>query len=593
MEVIGNGQVQVLGMLVSVGKDYRSLIDLGPKGAGNQKVFFKLLDARIIARAIEAIASAGGLRFPHDASRIRLRPRDGSGGEAAREAMAQIGSSLGDETSSSSDNDQIDGDVLLRVARAKEGSVLTLLDSLLPVDWASEGGHSKLYSLALLGNVDIEVDGNVVDYRPVVLFDDVHELEGGQREALYGQLLDRSNRLGRWIAERKEAVPDDELLAGTTDGRDYQLVALEDELSAGSKGGHSPRLERILGGIADSRAQVPLASLGVHEAFTSLLRSVDPIDSSRKSEILNTVFSNLRDLVEKNPQYRSWIPAAEAEFSSPDRMEIACQWRELEIIIERDVRRSPPALFDLDVGFEHATRLASSSTRAAARLFLAKEFGLPYYAGSDALADLSSRNVEQYLGLGGDLFEMMTSAVTQRKRTGAHLSAAEQDQRLRRSSKQLWEAVVRRVAHGPDVLALLHIIADHSRAETFRPTAPYAPGVTGTAIEFYDRELLFARTEHGALGRYERLSRALSSAVANNLLEMSAEPTSTKGRKWSVIYLNRLLCPHFDLPLQRGGFREQPIAKLSRRLELAVQAKGDRPVPDPKESLSLIEGWPK
>lgn len=594
LDVIRGGTLSVLGVMVNVGKDYRSLIDLGPKGAGNIKVFFKLLDARIISRAIEAVALANGLKFPDDVNRIRFVPRAGSAGELAKEALSQIGVSTLDDSIQPGGRGGLHGDALLRVMRSKERSVLTLLDSLLPVEWDFEVGHSRLYSLAMLGNCDIEVDGHEVAYRTVVLFDDVHELEEAQREALYRQLLDRANNLGRWIAERKEAVPDHELLTGSTNGRDYQLVALEDELSAGTKGGHSLRLERILGGIANSRAQVHLASFGVHEPFTSLLRSAEEIEPGRKLDIFNTVSANVRSLVAENPQYRSWLAAAEDRQVGLDRLEAAHDWRELQILVERDIKRSPPALFEFELESERATRMASSSTKAAARLFLANEHALPYYVGCDTLADLSSRNVEQYLGLGGDMFELMMSAVTQRRRNGAYLTAAEQDQRVRRSSKLLWEAVVRRVAYGPDVLALLHIIADNSRMETYRSTAPYAPGVTGTAIAMHERSLLFkSQNDGGSYVRYGRLSRALASAVANNLLEMSPEATSSKGQKWSVFYLNRLLCPHFDLPLQRGGFREQSIAKLSRKLDLASRAGADRPAPDATMPLNSLEGWPR
>jgi hypothetical protein len=592
--VLSNRELRILGILVSVGKDYRSLIDLGPRESGNQKIFFKLLDARILARAIEAIATACGLRFPQDAKRIQFLPREGSEGEAARDALVQIGAGFQDSSYSSADGNAVDGSSLLGLVRSKERSVLTLLDSLLPVEWESEVGHSRLYALPFLGNVDIAVDGQLLEYRPVVLFDDVHELEAVQRESLYSQLLDRSNNLGRWIAERKEAVPDQELLTGNTDGRDYQMVALEDELTAGSKGGHSPRLSRILSGIADSRAQVRLASLGVHETFTSLLGSSEQAPTDRKSEVLDSVTANLQKLVDGNPQYKGWLAAAEMRNGGLDPLEAAQDYRELQILIERDLKRSQPALFEYEIETEQATKMSSSGTKAASKLFLAVEHRLPYYAGYEVLADLSSRNVEQYLGLGGDMFDLMTSAVTQRRRTGARLSAEEQDHRVRRSSKQLWEAVVRRVAHGPDVLALLHTIADNSRLETFRPTAPYAPGVTGTAIALHERRFLFYRNDgRGRDARYERLSRALSSAVANNLLEMSAEATNAKGQKWSVLYLNRLLCPHFDLPLQRGGFREQPITKLAQKIDLARQVGGLQTVPDPTMPLSTLEGWPK
>jgi hypothetical protein len=56
----------VLGVLVSLGKDYRALVDLGPAGRGSDIVFFRLLDARILSRFVESVLIAHGLRFPSD-----------------------------------------------------------------------------------------------------------------------------------------------------------------------------------------------------------------------------------------------------------------------------------------------------------------------------------------------------------------------------------------------------------------------------------------------------------------------------------------------------------------------------------------------
>lgn len=580
--VLGVG-LERLGIMISVGRDYKTLLDLGPDGTGNQKIFFKLLDARILTRAVESVLTAAGLNYPADANRVDFVISPTAGGEAAREAIAQM---LVDETI----GDTLNGQQLLDAARAKERNVLSLLDSLLPVEWDNERGHSRMYSVPLLGNVEIRVDGATQTYQPVLMFDDVHDLAVDQRAALYEQLLDRSATIGRWIAERKSAVPHDELLIGTTQGRDYELVILEEALMTGARGGRtSPRLDRILGMIANARAAMPLSSAGVAEPFTSLL-GVQETDSARYLDASQAAETDTRALAEQHPNYREWIRELESRTRSLSHIDRAIAWRERRILMERDISRSQPTLFDLEVGPERAQELSSPQTMLAARLFVSKEGRLPYYYGPETIADLASRNVEQYLGIAGDLFEIMGSAVTLRR--GARLSPAEQDQRIRRSSQLLWEAVPRRVEDGRDVLALLHLIADRARVETFRSTAPYAPGVTGAGIGISERAALFASQVDDRSPR-SRLARAIGSAVANNLLEMSTEPTKTKGREWAVLYLNRLLCPHFDLPLQRGGWREQSIAKLATRLELTLSVDRDSRIPDPETPLSHIEGWPR
>jgi len=244
------------------------------------------------------------------------------------------------------------------------------------------------------------------------------------------------------------------------------------------------------------------------------------------------------------------------------------------------LNRKSPTLFDFteEIDPVQAERLSSSSTRAAAKLFLAKEQKLPYYAGPDVLAELSSRNIEQYLSLAGDQFDLILSALMIRGRS-PYLSAAEQDSRIRRASKDLWNSIPRRVPNGADVQALLYSIATRGRIETYQPNAPYAPGVTGTALEWSEAQRLFrARQDDDNL---ERLRQAFGHAVANNLLETTAEPRSVKNSHFQVFYLNRMLLPQFALPLQRGGFREQSVARTLDQWAHAATRLGNI-LPDPE-----------
>ena len=584
--VVSLERIARLGILINVGDDYRSLIDLGPGGAGNRKIFLRLLDARILIKTVEAVLSAVGLSFPQDAHRITLTPRPGRGGDEVNGALAAL------LPAGSWEGPAIDGRSLLSAARQAEREVLTLIDSLMPVEWDAERGHSRLYSLQVLSNVSFSLDDRLLGLEPALLVDDVHDLASVQRELLFAQLLDRSNRIGRWIAERKEAVPDHELLVGQTEGRELTIVTLEDELVAGHRGGATnSRMQRILGNIANARSVAPLSAIGITDRFVSLLPEPRADLRLDLREVVAATRAAAIDMVSDNPQYRPWLDVRSAD-EPEDPLEAAASWRELAILIARDLNRSPTALFDLELDPVRMDQLSSAATRAAARLFVAHEYKLPYYAGADAIADLASRNVEQYLGLGGDLFELIVSAATLGRR--GQLTPDEQDKRVRNSSRRLWTEVSSRVPYGPDVLALLHVIADRGRAETYRPTAPYAPGVTGTAVDARERYDLFGSGQRAREVRpeYRRLARALSSAVANNLLEMSAEPTRTKGRNFAVFYLNRLLCPHFGLPLGRGGFREQPASQLARRLEIAVRSSTFSAVPDPDTQLSELEGWP-
>ena len=118
------------------------------------------------------------------------------------------------------------------------------------------------------------------------------------------------------------------------------------------------------------------------------------------------------------------------------------------------------------------------------------------------------------------------------------------------------------VHHGSQVFRFIHAIGDMCRSETYRPTAPYAPGVTGTAITMYEFDILAKGAKKGDETLLE-LYETIESAIAYNILE--PEPNyKCKQKEFLVLYLNRLLCVPFQLPLQKGGFREQKVSTLIR-----------------------------
>jgi hypothetical protein len=226
-------------------------------------------------------------------------------------------------------------------------------------------------------------------------------------------------------------------------------------------------------------------------------------------------------------------------------------------------------------------RLSSSSIREAAALFLAHEHRLPYYFGPQKLARLASHNIEQYLSISGELFEEMLSAIMLNRTP--RLSAVRQHNIIRRASERLWREIPRRLPNGHDVQKLLAAIVTMAVQETHRPTAPYPPGVTGTALSMADRKRLLEPAVREKIPGADALFRALASAIAHNIL--SAELNRpVKGVSSMVLYLNRLLCPRFGLPLGRGGFREK---KLTEMASWMVDPEFEPPLNEPDKELEL------
>ena len=86
-------------------------------------------------------------------------------------------------------------------------------------------------------------------------------------------------------------------------------------------------------------------------------------------------------------RYAAWIAEREQMQGTPRQLAVA--WRMLEILVEREERKSQKAF---DFAFDAAELQAKddSSLRTAAELFLAEEFKIPFFFGSSMLARLAS-----------------------------------------------------------------------------------------------------------------------------------------------------------------------------------------------------------
>jgi hypothetical protein len=583
MGALRGNEVAVLGVLLSVGRDYKSLLDLGPAGMGSQKVFNKLLDSRILSKTVDALVTLAGLPTDADLSRLEIRVESADGVSAANSLGLQPSSSRGHFRS-------FGGDQVGRTALSAEQEVLNLLDSLLPVTWDQVSGHATLYSIQLLDGAQFFFDGRQMALSPLLMFDDVHDLAPAQRTGLYERLLNRSISMGRLIAERNSALPDGEVLTnGTSEGRDRTVISLEEVMSTNQIGNRSRTLQRLFGEIANTRAVGALRTIERTEPFTNLLSDKDDTSTERSTsaalrvaEAVDDARRNADQLVGEFPQFARHYEQVARRTTRESALEQGIRWAEFAILVRREVARGPAPLFELEE--DRRPELGGADTREAARLFLSRRHRLAYYFGSNALADLASRNVEQYLDLAGDLFDLMISAAT--LSGSPAIPPAEQHRQIVSTSRALWNDLPQRVPHGQEVRALLHAIAGFSRGETYRPTAPYAPGVTGIAIARWEMDLLVS----GGSKRknYARVSRSIATAVAYNLLEM--QEVRSKSEEVVVLYLNRLLCPWFELPLRRGGFREQSLARLGQWMDRTLALGGTLPDPNlPLEGIGRPE----
>lgn len=551
LNALGPDGPLVVGLLLNLERDYRGISDVGATPRDALRLFLRLLDVRIAVGFLRAVATHAGLppEMIGDGS-MKLTCDDPAVAEAAR----RIGG--------------LEPAGILSHARLVEERMLYILDALRPVTWSDEEvGHSDLYSLRVLSACKTEIAGQRRALRPLVMLDDGHRLARDQRVALLGILANRTLGVARWYSERYEALSAQELMATAGQrGRDYELL----ELEAAARGDvpyvrgnrwRPGRFERILHDVGNRRAARVLTRYEETDDFTDLLEfPPDELLAGKQPLIRETLLERLDRATRLESRYEQWRQRAETLSGYEGMVRLA----ELIILVARDRHRSQGELFEEVLDPALVEERGSSALREAAALDLAIQFDLPYYAGPETLAKLGSHNVEQYLDVAGDMFEEMLAALTLARTP--RISAYRQDRIVRRASERLWREIPRRIPHGRDVQAIVAGIVEISESER-KERVPYPPGVTGTALTMAARQQLIDRTGPASSEVGERLLHALGEAVAHNVLSAEVD-RSVKGGRFMVIYLNRLLCPRFNLPLGRGAFREKPLSVFGRWLPL-------------------------
>lgn len=526
---------KVLSVMLPCARTFPALVDVALNAARAKRLLLALIDARVILGAFRAILVVRGLRFPDDLGRLSV---------VAPPEDIVPGLSF-----------PADGDEVQRWAESLEQRVADLIDTLLATNGSGPSGHDALLSLHLLDANCIHLDGKPFDTRWLIMFDDVQKLAPSQRSALLEVVVDQRARSTVWLAERFEALANEELLAsGALSGRDHLVIALEREWRKG-------RFEPAVKLIAERRARMAADSAGPNalDAFAPTIEAdLDaPAWQDKTQAALDVVRKRVEALAAGKNQYTEWVVARASAEGTP--RELLIRWRSLEILIERHIRKRQRTLDFEPLSRDELDDKDESDVRAAAELFISKEFSFPYYFGLSKLASLGSFNVEQFIRLAGDLFEESLAAAVMRRRP--QLAPERQQHILQGAYDTRVKDLPRRAKNGREVLRFLDAVGQFCHDTTHQPNAPYSPGVTGIAILMQERETLLDPAHLAKNPPAAAFAAILGTAIAHNLLHAEVD-YKVKGNRYMVLYLNRLLCPKYELPLQFGGFREKPLREF-------------------------------
>ena len=534
---VGDTGPQMLGVMLSCGKNYAALDDLTWDGRVKERLFFAFLNCRVLLSAMRSVLQLYNLQYPQQLYRLAIT--------GDPDVLADLGLPANG-----------DGAAIFEWARRTESDISQALDSLDP-NPAAPPGHSDLSSLRLLKPTSLLLDDQPVVSRVLVMFDDVHKLASSQRQSLGRALSGLRESADTWIAERLEALTSEELLeVGARHGRDYSDVAptLESYWRR-----YPQRFERTVLAIADKRVRE--AQPVEVDSFASCVQdSIETPDMrTQLEEIASAAELEVRNKWSDTERFREWLDTTgDAVGTAYER---AVAWQTMDILITRENRKAQ-LTFEFALSPEELQKKDDSAVRVAAELFLASRFRLPYYFGFSKLASMASSNIEQFLATAGELFEESNSAAILKR--PYQLSGQRQHAILKRTAKQWWEQdVLRSLPLQSEVRSFVEAIGRFSHWETHRPNAPYAPGVTGISITMAERDQLRNEELLAIRSDLKRLAEVIAICLAHNILEAEIDRSQGYERRM-LLYLNRLLCCHFDLPLQYGGWRARRPEELAR-----------------------------
>ena len=519
-------------------------------------LFCALLNVRILLSAINGICELKGLSVANDLDRITLTLNE-KAKNGALKSWKKWGSQNGKE-------------FYERMADL-EADLCEMIDDPFWDGDSENYSHNSLWSIEALSSLNIFIDGKSIPFRPLIMLDDAHELSEIQRNFLYKLLVSRQAPIPFWISLRKQACGMEYFLTesmgkGIEKGRDYEIIDIEKN--------NADFRKRVLD-VATLRIQFVSSQIGsISEAFENFMS--DDNEEIYKKTFNEEVVQKIKDKIHniagsELTRFQGIINEIEEQYKDP--LELCLYLRMLENFVQRELGKIQRSFSFQEISVEAIRKhIKNKNVVEAVKLFLAEEYNLPYYFGAPRLITLSSFNINQFLKLSGELFEEIRMAIRINRVEDSFISQVRQHKIIVKIARNFLKELPIMVPQGKTVFQLVKAIGNMANYETYRPNAPYAPGVTGTALTMDDFGILKKQAQKGEETSLT-LYQTIESAIAHNILEPKPY-YMCKGKEFLVLNLNRLLCVPFKLPLQRGGFREQKLTTLFRWMKFGYKKRG-------------------
>ncbi|MCZ2222702.1 MAG: hypothetical protein LC122_03630 [Chitinophagales bacterium] len=523
--------------------EYSTLEYLDIGDANKEHLFFSLLNTRIILAVLYSFCRIKDIDFPEGLNKLIVNQNPAMTGF---NPLRNI----------------INGKDIYDWCCENEEKICSDIDNVTLANTHEVDKILELYSLHLFDTKNLIYDGFPVKERILIMLDDVHNLSHKQRNSLMKNIIDRRPLVNVWIAERLQALTMEEIISeGNITNRDLVFVNLEQFWSRGNK------FQKFVNSVAEKRLSI--IAEGESTNFASYLSEIIGKDFNETAVASTQI---IKDKLYKNfniEKYAAWLNTRE-EFIG-NEIETLVEWRRLEILIDRDHGNSQQLLqFEEFLDENSLIKQDGSDIENAARLFLHEEYKIPYYYGIDKISRLASSNIEQFLNISGKLFEAITlnqlKKISQNNSNSVNISPKKQDQLIKKLTNEKWKELDIRVPKSTQVKIFLDNIGSFCREQTYTRNAWNSPGINGIAITMQDRDILKNKAIIDSNHHLNRVANIIALCIAYNLLDFRLN-YKVQGKEVMILYLNRIYCSKYGLPLNNGKFKVKRLSDLNLFLD--------------------------
>ena len=541
------GDIQIAAALLSFSNQYTNLEFLSIPNNQKIRLFCSLLNTRIILSILKSICLTRDLQYPLDLGRITFVEAEN----------LNVPGYLRDLKNAYQ---------LYEWATDEEEKISDQIDSIYSSVSDVRGGDT-FYPLDLLAPSNLKLDGTIIDFKIVIMLDDVHNLSVSQRSFLVKALIDKRPLVNTWISERLKALTMEELLSeGSMQGRDNNIIILENFWAK-----RHAQFEKFAKSVANRRVEIAFDNKNDFASFLSTKMSSKYVTIIK--DALQKVETRLKLKYSSTTKYLPWIKSIEE--LDENEYEKLVEWRALEILIFRDSHKSQQSLAFEDLEIEALEHQNGNDVKIAAQLFLHDEFKIPFYYGISTICRLASSNIEQFLNIAGELFDLIQTNNVKQIINSNHLlslNPEKQEEVIKRIVNLRWKDLSTNVPLFDDIKKLMDSIGQYCYNETYVPNAWNSPGINGIAITMTQRNEIKDTILKDKNHQYFKLARCLTICIAYNLIDFKLN-YKCKGKDWMILYINRIYCAKYQLPLNNGKFKEKTLRDLLGWLNNGINIK--------------------